>query len=110
MSIVQFRWVNPKTDKTHIIGQFETDWKFLVGEHFHFWGGENKVQDVQIHLDKDICGIPAGQLSVTQIVTILPLWNLQEFGYTPESVWGDTDVVGEYDEPKETLSQKASLI
>lgn len=111
MSIVKFRWVNPNTDKTHIIGQFETDWKFSVGEHFHFWGGENKVQEVQIHLDNsDEYGRNKGPLTVTQIVTILPLWNLQEFGYTPESVWGDTDVVGEYDEPKETLSQKASLI
>ena len=43
MNIVQFRWVNPKTNKTHIIGQFEIDWKFQIGENFHFWGGENNV-------------------------------------------------------------------
>lgn len=39
MSIVQFRWVNPKTDKTHIIGQFEIDWKFLVGNTSTFGVG-----------------------------------------------------------------------
>lgn len=93
MSIVQFRWVNPKTDKTHIIGQFETDWKFLVGEHFYFWGGENKVQDVQIHFLNGAYGEKDGQLSVTQIVTILPLWYHPELGHTPENTWGDTVVV-----------------
>lgn len=37
MNVVQFRWVNPKTNKTHIIGQFTIDWRFRVGENFHFW-------------------------------------------------------------------------
>lgn len=109
MNIVQFRWVNPKTNKTHIIGQFEIDWKFQIGENFHFWGGENNVQDVQIHLQSGMYGEKDGQLSVTQIVTILPLWNHPELGCTPEGLWGNTTVVGELNESKKT-TQKTSLI
>lgn len=95
MNIVQFRWVDPKTNKTHIIGQFTIDWRFQVGETFNFWGGENKVQDVQIHLHNGAHGEEDGQLSVTQIVTILPLWYHTELGCTPENTWGDTWVVSE---------------
>ena len=95
MSIVQFRWVNPETNNVHIIDQFNTDWRFNIGDVFNFFGGDNKVQDVKIVLsneqDNDLC--------VTQLVTILPMWedSLSIIGITPEKMWEDKPCVGIFD-------------
>lgn len=87
MSIVQFRWKDHE-DNIRIVGQFDTDWVFKKGEHFNFWGGLNEVDDVRVNFE---CN--ENKLEAIQIVTLLPYWSNNEFGLTPEKLWGDLTII-----------------
>lgn len=92
MNIVQFRWDDPETHITYIIGQYPIDWKFSAGDIFDFWGGPNTVTNVNVHcyLEED------GHIAVHQVVTVNPLWYRPDLGLTPQEVWKNAVPINKY--------------